>query len=211
MAYILYNMTFNEIYEPVIYKKFEEGYTTVSSTHMSARVAFGGVYAYYKSNQGTMFGIDFWESKLEDHVDDMRPHEVLSLLEAFKDNRRLHRDHIREKMDSQFKKLLMDKWNDQVHNNQAVLFGLARELHALQYYDHELWKLMIDSAINKGKINNTYYFVEMHRIMLDLNSNKDAKNLYKNLDKKIKEFLKRHYTENRKWKYDAENAHKLSL
>lgn len=54
---------------------------------MTARIAFGALYAYYKSNQGTRFGIDFWESKLEDHISDMHAQEVVDLLVAFRDNR----------------------------------------------------------------------------------------------------------------------------
>ena len=38
---------------------------------MTARIAFGGLYAYYKSNQGTLYGVDFWASLLEDHIDMM--------------------------------------------------------------------------------------------------------------------------------------------
>lgn len=38
---------------------------------MNARFAFGALYGYYKSNCGTRFGVDFWESKLEDHIDEM--------------------------------------------------------------------------------------------------------------------------------------------
>ena len=61
---------------------------------MTARIAFGALYAYYKSNQGTRFGIDFWESKLEDHISDMHAQEVVDLLVAFRDNRQLERSHM---------------------------------------------------------------------------------------------------------------------
>lgn len=70
-AYVLYNMAIKGVYDPELYAKFEEGYKTVSSKHMTSRIAYGGVWAYYKSNQGTMFGVDFWESTLEDHAENV--------------------------------------------------------------------------------------------------------------------------------------------
>ena len=50
MSYILYNMCLKEIYDPSIYENFEAGYPTVSDKNMNSRIAFGGLYAYYKSN-----------------------------------------------------------------------------------------------------------------------------------------------------------------
>ena len=87
MSYILYNMTIDGIYDPLVFQKFEERYRTVPSKAMSGRIAFGGLWAYFKSNQGTMYGVDFWTSKLEDYLDDIRAHEIVGLLEAFRDNR----------------------------------------------------------------------------------------------------------------------------
>lgn len=87
MAYLIYNMTFDNIYDPLVYEKFEANYKITSGKHMNARIAFGAIYAYYKSNQGTLFGVDFWESKHEDYIDGMHVHEINRLLEAFRDNR----------------------------------------------------------------------------------------------------------------------------
>jgi hypothetical protein len=84
---------------------------------MTARIAFGALYAYYKSNQGTRFGIDFWESKLEDYIEDMHAQEVVELMVAFKDNRQLERSHMIKLLDTQFKKVLLDKWNAEVVYN----------------------------------------------------------------------------------------------
>ena len=87
MAYLLYNMTFDKIYDPLVYEKFESNYKITSSKYMNARLAFGAVYAYYKSNQGTLFGVDFWESKLEDNIEGTHVHEISRLMEAFRENR----------------------------------------------------------------------------------------------------------------------------
>ena len=64
MGFILYNMTKDEIYDPLIFEKFESNYRSASTNSLSGRIAFGALWAYYKSNSGTMYGIDFWTSKL---------------------------------------------------------------------------------------------------------------------------------------------------
>jgi len=50
MAYIIYNMSLKEMYDPELISKFEEGYKTVSSTHMNARIAYGALSASYSNN-----------------------------------------------------------------------------------------------------------------------------------------------------------------
>ena len=50
MSFVLYNMTVDEIYDPSVFEMFEKHYRTCSSKHMSGRIAFGALWAYYKSN-----------------------------------------------------------------------------------------------------------------------------------------------------------------
>lgn len=114
---------------------------------MSARVAYGALYSYYKTNQGTRFGIDFWESILEDHIEHLHVAEVWNLMIAFRDNRSLHRDHFRNLLDTQFKKVILDKWKAEVIYHQRLLVGLAVELHNLEYYDEEIWLKLFETAI----------------------------------------------------------------
>merc|ERR1712151_1430045 len=128
-------MTFRNMYDPRVYAKFEENYKMTSGKHMNARIAFGALYAYYKSNQGTLFGIDFWESIHEDHIDGMHVHEVNRLLEAFRDNRQLHRSHFLTKLDTHYKSVIMKKWRDE-----------------------EVWTKIFETACHKNKINNTHDF-----------------------------------------------------
>ena len=118
MAYIIYNMTVAGIHDPSVFENFEKEYRMASSKNMSGRLAFGALWGYYKSNQGTLYGIDFWTSKLQDHIDDMRVQEVNRLREAFRDNRQLHRDHFRELLDSHFKKhVILAFWETEVAHN----------------------------------------------------------------------------------------------
>jgi hypothetical protein len=67
---------------------------------MCARVCFGALYAYYKTNQGSLYGIDYWESHLEDNLESLHVQDIVGLMVAFRDNRQLHRDHMREKLDN---------------------------------------------------------------------------------------------------------------
>lgn len=39
------------------------------------------------------------------------------------------------KMNDTFKKIIVDRWKDEVVYNQRVLFDLAQELHELGWYD----------------------------------------------------------------------------
>lgn len=146
-AYLIYNMAVKEIYDPLIYEKFEANMKTTSSQHLAARHAYGALYAYYKSNQGTRFGIDFWESTLEDHLSMLHAQEVWQMLVAFRDNRQLTRQHMRDLIDSHYKQVLLDKWKAEVVYNQRVLFGLVDELHHLEYYDEELWAKIAETAV----------------------------------------------------------------
>ena len=119
MAFVLYNMVMADIFDPSIFEKFEQNYASTSSKHMSGRYAFGGLWAYYKSNQGSLYGVDFWTSLVQDHIVDMRVQEVCRLLEAFRENRQLHRDHFRELLDKYFKnKVILAYWNKEVKHNQ---------------------------------------------------------------------------------------------
>lgn len=71
MALILYNMSYKEIYDPTLYEGFESVYPIASTKHCCARVCYGALSAYYKSNQGTLYGVDYWESLLEDNLESL--------------------------------------------------------------------------------------------------------------------------------------------
>lgn len=206
MAYILYNMVVADMYDPLVFEKFEAGYRTVSSKHMSGRVAFGALWAYYKSNQGSLYGIDFWTSVLEDHVDDLRVQEVSRLLEAFSENRQLPRSHFKELLDTQLKeKVILKFWEKEVRFNQRTLFDLMKQLDAIQWYDKEVWTLISSTGVGKKKINNIYDFEALHTALHKLNTSSVlAPHLNGAFDSDIKYLLEKHYTADRKWKYDAQ-------
>ena len=53
MSFIMYNMTIAGIYDPSIFQNFEENLRKASTKSLSGRIAFGALWAYYKSNSGT--------------------------------------------------------------------------------------------------------------------------------------------------------------
>jgi len=122
----------------------------------------------------------------------------------------LHRDHIREKLDNQFKKVLLANWNEEVEYHQKVLQGLANELADLEWYDEEVWTKIVTTACQKKKIQNLHIFVDLHKHMVMLNNDKD-KPFYGKFTAQIETYMKKHYNQDRKWKYDAERLHKNSL
>lgn len=95
-------------------------------------------------------------------------------MNAFRDNRQLHRNHMREKLDSQFKKVILDKWDSEVVYHQRVLANLAGELYNLQWFDEDVWMKIIKTSIHKERIQNQYFFIDMHRAFKGINENPEA-------------------------------------
>jgi hypothetical protein len=71
MAHLLYNMEKADIYEPSVFERFETFLKANEDKNLVTRHAFGAVWAYYRSNCGSQFGLDYWEAKLEDMLDNL--------------------------------------------------------------------------------------------------------------------------------------------
>ena len=113
-------------------------------------------------------------------------------------------------LETQCKKVLLDKWDAEVLYHQRVLFGLAKELHLLGYYDEELWMKLIDTAINKTKINNTHFWQVIYETLSEMNDDEKCP-MYKKLTSKIDELVKKHFTKDRQWRYSLEKREMRSL
>ena len=139
----------------------------------------------------------------------MRVHEISELLQAFDGNRQLHRSHIKELLNSHFKKnVILPYWDKEVRFNQRVLFDLAKELDHIQWYDEEVWTKIFDTAVEKKKINNLHDFQLIHNLMHKLNSGGASDTPFKNMagkfDTQMESLISKHFNENRNWKYDLE-------
>lgn len=83
---------------------------------------------------------------------------------AFRESRQVHRQWMRDFLDNTLKeKVLKQKWKAEVVYNQRVLFGLCTEFENLEYYDEELWTMIVDTALHKKKINNLHYFGALYQ------------------------------------------------
>jgi len=93
-----------------------------------------------------------------------------------------------------------------------VLAGLAQELYNLEWYDEDVWMKIIKTSVHKKRIQNNYFFIDLHRAFKGINENSEAgEGLYQKLTPMIEEFEKKQYTENFKWKYNTETLEKYSL
>jgi len=171
IAHLLYNMEKADIYDQSIYTKLEHFYKTNEDKNLVTRHAFGAVWAYYRSNCGTQFGLDYWEVKLEEMIDNLHCQEIHELMVAFRGNRRLHRSHFIKLLDNNYKAILMEKWQKEVVYNQKLLIELMVECDYLKWYDEEVWTRMVNTYIHKKKINNTHYFRTFHQIVSAVNEN----------------------------------------
>lgn len=91
-----------------------------------------------------------------------------------------------------------------------MLFGLVAELHFLGYYDEELWKKIVETAINKTKINNTHYWHTIYGTLYEMNDDEKCP-MHKKLTPKIDELVKKHFTKDREWRYSLEKRGMRSL
>jgi hypothetical protein len=79
------------------------------------------------------------------------------------------------------------------------------EFPRVKFFDKEIWDLLIDDAIHKKRINNLHFFTAFHTTFVQMNA--DPENPYfGKLDDKITELKKRHYTEDRAWRYNFDEG-----
>jgi hypothetical protein len=91
-------MAKSEIYDPLLIENFENGYREATSFKMASRQSMGAVYAYYRLNQGTKYGVDFWEDLLQKNSAGLHVQDIAELMEGFTMNRTLPREHFRQKL-----------------------------------------------------------------------------------------------------------------
>ena len=82
---------------------------------------------------------------------------------------------------------------------------MCRDLHTLEYYDEEIWNLLVKDIETKLKINNIEFFKTFYETLSEIN--KDTKNpFFKKLDAPLKKLTEKHYTKDRQWRYSLEDG-----
>lgn len=145
----------------------------------------GGLYGYYRSNQGTQFGVDYWEEHLQKNSQGLHVQDITELCDGFALNRTIPREHFRRKLTEVHKPVLLAKWKDEATYHQRLLFQLCRSFHSLEYYDEELWSLLVKDIETKLRINNIEFFKTFYETLYAINQ--DPKNpFFKKLDAPLK-------------------------
>jgi hypothetical protein len=200
-AYLLYHISKKDLYDPDLVMKLEGQYRLVTSTTMTARHCMGGLYGLYRLNQGTQAGIEFWEEQMVPLAEYLHVQDVCELLEGFSLNRTLPRSHMRDKLQTQYKPVLLAKWTAEVDYHQRMAYKLAKEFDGLEFYDEELWLKLGETVLHKKKINNLYFFDEFFRCFSKLNADPKSP-LFKKFDTVLDKLSTKHYTKDRQWRYD---------
>lgn len=180
-GFLLYHVAKNDIYDPELFTKLESHYREIASTSMTPRHAMGGLYGYYRSNQGTKYGVDFWEEHVQKNSAGLHVVDIVELADGFSLNRTLPREHFRQKLTEVHKPVLIQKWRDEATYHQRMLYTLAKRFHELNYYDEELWTLLVKDVETKLRINNMTFFSTFYETFKEINE--DPKNpFFKKLD-----------------------------
>ena len=73
---------------------------------------------------------------------------------------------------------------------------MCKEFHALQFYDIDIWKLLLKDIETKKRINNIYFFSSFYESLNEMNT--DPNNpFFKKCDKALAILKDKHYTKDR--------------
>jgi hypothetical protein len=134
----------------------------------------GGVYGYYRLNLGTKYGMDLWEDHLQKNSQGLHVQDIAELTEGFLMNHNLPKEHFRDKLNEVHKPVLLAKWKAEATYHQRMLYTLCKNFHALEYYDEELWNLLLKDIETKLRINNLEFFKTFYETLIKINA--DPKN-----------------------------------
>lgn len=125
-AYLMYHVAKQKINDPDFFIFMEKGLQVYIENekegkgikdnapagleHLFFRFNFAAVTAYWRTNFGSAWALEFWEEKLINTADELRAQEVVELCEAFRENRTHHRDHMRNLLTNHLKKPLLKVW-----------------------------------------------------------------------------------------------------
>jgi hypothetical protein len=81
-------------------------------------------------------------------------------------------------------------------------------MHTLEYYDEEIWNLLVKDIETKLRINNLTFFSTFYEVLTAINN--DPKNpFFKKLDGPLKKLSDKHYTKDRQWRYSLEDGGRM--
>ena len=149
IAFVLYHAAKEKISDPILYKRFEDQYSSLRSTKIQSREAYGGLWGWYTSGNASPAGIKFWEGQVEKLAYGLNSREICDLIEAHNLNGKLDPENLKSQINNNYKKRLLEIWDTQVLYNQRVMMTLITEFLKLKYYDEELLKKLVWSINSK--------------------------------------------------------------
>ena len=160
------------------------------------------VIAYWRSNCGAAWALKYWMQFLEKQASELHIDDVIEMMQAFKENRTHHRDHMRQMMDDLFKNdVILAKWHDEVEYHQRRLYIFMHELEYLEYYDKDVWQKCFDTIGHKKRINNLTFLDYFNKTMRKYNEDPKSP-FFQQLDSNIAQLKEKHYNVNRQWRYN---------
>lgn len=112
---------------------------------------------------------------------------MTDLILAFNENATLEKSHMLEILEKYMCKQMINVFEEQYKFHDRLIVHLFNELPKIGFYNAELYDLLISTVTNKKRMQNIYFFKDIHNALHNLNENPKVP-LYKKLDEKIKLF-----------------------
>lgn len=96
--------------------------------------------------------------------------DICELIEAFQLNRTLPREHFRQKLSTVHKPILLAKWTAEATYHQRLLYIMVQGFHNLQWYDEDVWTLLLKDIATKKKLNNLEFFQTFNKTLTEMNT-----------------------------------------
>lgn len=179
-------------------------FNLVNNDVITPRHIYGALYSYYKVNRGKLENILNFENLLESEPTMLHSEMTLVLLDLVHETKVVDPERLNILFRSFYKINLIDAWEREIHYKIRNVAELHRLFIKHDIHDVDLTKLLIDSTLNQGRINDIRKF---HQLLVGLDwMNKNPKSqFYNKLDNEIITFKNKiRKNENKSWKYDLD-------
>ena len=129
--------------------------------------------------------------------------EIIDLTFAFLHNTQLTNKHFHAKLDRLYKPIIVAKWGKQVMSYQRRVWEIMNYLKEIEWFDEEVWNLIIKTFIKKRKINNVYFHIDFYETLIYLND-LPTFHRFQQLGEEIAKVKEMFYKYDRDWRYDPD-------
>jgi len=179
-------------------------FNLVNHDVITPRHIYGALYAYYKSNRGKIENILNFENLLESEPTMLHSEMTIVLLDLVHETKVVDPERLNILFRSFYKVNLMEAWKREIHYKIRNIAEMHRLFMKHDIHDVDLTKLLVESTITQGRIQDIRKY---HQLLMGLDwINKNPKSQYfEKLDNEIEKFKDRiRKNENKNWKYDVD-------